>query len=212
MRMRESRAHSRGRDGPLSYFDRDLGAQAVKILPGEYLATSGDLVLLTLLGSCVAACLHDPVARVGGMNHFMLPEGSGVNLLGASARYGVYAMEVLLNRLLQQGASRARLQAKVFGGGNMLRGVARNHVGEQNVRFVREYLAREGIPIGAEDLNGARPRKVGFYAQQGRALVMRLPGFEVKEVGRLEVLYRGRLRATPIVDGAVELFGATTHA
>ncbi|MGH8441646.1 MAG: chemoreceptor glutamine deamidase CheD, partial [Nevskiaceae bacterium] len=105
---------------PVVAYDRELRAQSVKILPGEFLATSRDLVMTTLLGSCVAACLHDAEAGIGGMNHFMLPEGS-VGPASAPARYGVYAMEVLLNALLKHGAKRSRLQAKVFGGGHVLK-------------------------------------------------------------------------------------------
>lgn len=190
---------------PLSYYDRDLATQAIKVLPGEYLATSRDVVMMTLLGSCVAACLHDPFAGVGGMNHFMLPEG-GEGPVGESARYGAHAMEVLLNNLLKEGARRTHLQAKVFGGANVLKGFTANNVGEQNVRFVREYLEREGIRIVAEDLLGPLPRKVGYYPKTGRALVKRLPPVQQVEVGRMETLYRERLRETPVVHGAVEMF------
>ena len=209
MRMRQSRALRRDvphpAQQPLSYYDRDLATHAIKVLPGEFLATSSDVVMLTLLGSCVAACLHDPSAGVGGMNHFMLPEG-GEGPVGESARYGAHAMEVLLNDLLKEGARRPRLQAKVFGGANVLKGFTVNNVGEQNVLFVREYLQREGIRIVAEDLLGAQPRKVGYYPKTGRALVKRLPPVHQAEVGRMETLYRERLRETPVVHGPVEVF------
>jgi len=190
---------------PLSYYDRDLATQAIKVLPGEFLATSRNVVMMTLLGSCVAACLNDPFAGVGGMNHFMLPEGAD-GPVGESARYGVHAMEVLLNDLLKEGARRPRLHAKVFGGASVMKGFTATNVGELNVRFVRRYLEREGIRIVSEDLLGPHPRKVGFYPRTGRALVKRLPPLQQVEVGRMETLYRERLRTTPVVHGAVEMF------
>jgi chemotaxis protein CheD len=208
VRIRESRAlapASHPGAQRLCAYDRDLRSQAVKILPGEFLATSRDLVMLTLLGSCVAACLHDPDAGIGGMNHFMLPEGSA-GPVSAPARYGVYAMEVLLNALLKHGARRSRLQAKLFGGGNVLKAFTANNVGDQNVRFVRTYLSREGIPVVAEDLLGVQPRKVGYYPKTGRALVRRLPQVPDAEISRMETLYRDRLRETPVIDGEVEMF------
>ena len=209
MRMRESRglrpSDLHPASQPLNYYDRDIAAQAVKILPGEFLATSRDIVLQTLLGSCVSACLHDPEAGVGGMNHFMLPEGS-IGPVSVPARYGVYAMEVLLNGLLKQGAKRARLQAKLFGGGHVLKAFTSNNVGDQNVRFVRDYLSREGIPVVGEDLLGSQPRKVGFYPKTGRALVKRLPKVQDAEISQMESMYRERLRETPVVDGDIEMF------
>jgi len=146
----------------LCHFDREIGGVAAKVLPGEYLVTGNDVALVTLLGSCVAACLRDPVAGVGGINHFMLPEG-GAGAASDSARYGGYAMEMLTNELLKRGARRERLEAKVFGGGNVLRGFTAGiagTVGERNARFVKDYLAREGIPIVAEDLLDVCPRKL----------------------------------------------------
>jgi chemotaxis protein CheD len=137
----------------------------------------------------------------------MLPEGNG-GPVSASARYGVYAMEVLLNALLKHGARRSRLQAKVFGGGNVLKAFTVNNVGDQNVRFVREYLHREGIPVVAEDLLGVQPRKVGYYPQTGRAMVKRLPKVPDAEISRMETLYRERLRETPVVHGDVEMYAS----
>ena len=209
MRMRESRALRLAEQHlsrqPAFYYDRDLDEQAIKILPGEFLATSRAVVMTTLLGSCVAACLYDVAAGVGGMNHFMLPEGSS-GPVAEPARYGAHAMELLLNELLKEGARRERLQAKVFGGGNVLKGFTVGNVGEQNAHFVRDYLGRERIRIVGEDLLGNLPRKVGYYPKTGKVLVKRLPPVQVAEIGRMETLYRERLRETPVIHGPVEVF------
>lgn len=139
---------------PNTYYDRHFEKDAVKILPGEYYVTTGDKLIVTVLGSCVAVCLRDKLTRCGGMNHFLLPnDGSNESgLLTESARYGVYAMEILINHLLKLGASRSRLEAKVFGGGNVLRGLTMNNVGQRNAEFVLDYLHNEGIAIVAQDL------------------------------------------------------------
>ncbi len=119
------------------YFDRTFGCDAVKVLPGEYFVTTSDIVLVTVLGSCVTACVRDRDKGLGGMNHFMLPENGGeAGVLSSSARYGAYAMEVLLNHLLKLGARRSSLEAKVFGGGKVLASLAQAQVGEKNVDFV----------------------------------------------------------------------------
>jgi len=209
MKLRQSRALAspqpdRGeRAAPLFYHDRTLGSDAAKLLPAEFFATERDMVLVTVLGSCVAACLRDPVARVGGMNHFMLPDGDpGV---GEPARYGIHAMELLVNQLLKLGARRDRIEAKVFGGGNVLKGFTQSPVGTRNAEFVRRYLQAEQIPIVAEDLGGIHPRKVGFFAVSGRAFVKRLPHAHDAEVRAEETRYVERLRREPVA-GTVELF------
>ncbi|HKQ31098.1 MAG TPA: chemoreceptor glutamine deamidase CheD [Burkholderiales bacterium] len=181
------------------------GVPRVTIHIGGVRASPEPLLLDTVLGSCIATCLYDPSSGVGGMNHFMLPEG-GTGPVGESARYGVHAMEVLLNDLLKEGGRRGRLQAKIFGGGNVLKGFTVSNVGEQNVRFVREYLQREGIRVVGEDLLGKLPRKVAYYPVTGKAMVKRLPPVQVVEIGRMETLYRDRLRETPVVHGPVEVF------
>ena len=208
MKVRAARVRPEAREGlaNLYYFDREVDAQAAKVLPGEYLATTSDIALVTLLGSCVAACLRDPLAGVGGINHFMLPEGNG-SPAGESARYGGYAMEMLLNELFKRGAARGRLEAKVFGGGAVLRGFGANNVGARNARFVREYLDSEQIPIVAEDLLDIHPRKIFYFPRSGRALVRMLPHAHDTEIAQLETLYQSRLQQQPVVTGDVELFG-----
>ena len=102
------------------YFDRHFEVEAVKVLPGEYYVTTSDMVLVTVLGSCVSACIRDREKGIGGMNHFMLAESADSAGLSASARYGTYAMEILINHLLKLGARRNNLEAKVFGGGRVM--------------------------------------------------------------------------------------------
>lgn len=189
------------------YYDRTFDCEAAKILPGEYYYTHKPMVIVTVLGSCVAACIRDRVSGIGGMNHFMLPDGSGEpgNLLSASMRYGSYAMEVLINQLLKTGARRDNLEAKVFGGGNVLRGFTAINVGERNADFVRDFLRAENIRIVAEDLNDVHPRKVYFFPATGRVLVKKLKQLNNYTLVKREQDYAGRLK-TNVVGGDIDLF------
>jgi chemotaxis protein CheD len=198
------RAGEDGNRASFRYHDRAFKRDAVKLLPGQYYATGDDLVLTTVLGSCVSACLRDTVAAVGGMNHFMLPEGDPG--IGGSARYGSFAMEILVNELLKIGARRDRLEAKVFGGGRVLRGMGANNVGDRNVRFVRNYLALESIPIVAEDLGDDYARKLCFIPLSGQVFMRRLGIDHAQKTLESERAYGQRLRTAP-VQGEVELFG-----
>jgi len=161
---------------PTRYFDGEFKLDAVKILPGQYFAGSGKGVITTVLGSCVSTCLWDPLERIGGMNHFMLPgEMAGpLHAWTASARFGVYAMEVLINDMLRMGAGRGRLVAKVFGGARLLPGVGALDVGAKNSAFVLEFLQVEGIKVLAQDLQDVYPRKVCFFPDTGMVKVKRL--------------------------------------
>lgn len=186
---------------PGEYFDSALQTRAIKLLPADYLVTGQPVPLVTLLGSCVAACVYDTAVQLGGMNHFMLPDGTPGDVC---ARYGAHAMELVINDLLKLGARRSRLQAKVFGGGNVLRGFA-DPIGTRNAEFVLDYLDAERIPIVAQDLGDIFPRKICFFAQSGRALVRRLPATREREVADVELAYRSRLSGAP-ASGGVELF------
>lgn len=192
---------------PNHYFDRNFDIEAAKILPGEYYVTGRDMLLVTVLGSCVAACIRDPVSGIGGMNHFMLPEGGGDehNPLSASARYGGYAMEVLINQLVKLGASRSRLEAKVFGGAAVLRGFTTVNVGAKNSEFVLEYLHSERIRVLAQDLLDLYPRKVYFWPSSGRVMVRKLKTVHNNTIVEREKDYGQRLRSSSIA-GDVELF------
>ena len=126
---------------------------------------------MTVLGSCIAACIWDGRIRAGGMNHFMLPEGDGAE---GGGRYGSYAMELLINHLLKLGARRESMQAKVFGGAQVMAGFSSMNVGERNTKFVLDYLATERIPVVSQDVLDIHPRKVCFFPTSGKALVKRL--------------------------------------
>ena len=167
-----------------SYFDPEFRSVAVKIVAGECYATAEPVAITTLLGSCVSVCLHDPVARVGGMNHFMLPEllkggtpslcsgacNSKLSSISRScARYGACAMRQLLQQLDELGASRARLAAKVFGAGRVM--ALATDIGANNAAFALDYLDKHGIPVVAMDLGECCPRKVAFFPATGQAFV-----------------------------------------
>jgi chemotaxis protein CheD len=158
------------------YFDRDFELAAVKLLPGEYYVTSENMVLTTVLGSCVSACMRDSTSGIGGMNHFMLPDEAGAASREESAtmRYGAYAMEVLLSELLKAGAKRERLEAKVFGGGAVLANMTQLNIGERNADFVLRYLQIEKVRIAAQDLRGNLPRRINFFPLTGRVAVRKL--------------------------------------
>jgi len=192
---------------PNLYFDRNFEIEAVKILPGEYYVTTRDMALVTVLGSCVAACIHDRTMGIGGMNHFMLPDErrDGGDILGSSARYGTYAMEIMINELLKMGAKRSNLEAKVFGGGNVLRGFTVSQVGQANADFVVDYLRKEHIKVAAQDLLDIFPRKVYYFPRSCRVLVKQLRSVHNDTIIEREQAYRARLKMARI-QGDVELF------
>ena len=158
--------------GEASFFYRDqhFKQDSVKVLPGEYYVTQVDLMVVTVLGSCIAACIWDPKVRVGGMNHFMLPEGGG----DTSGRYGSYAMELLINEMIKLGARREWMQAKVFGGGQVMHSFTTMNVGERNTQLVLEYLQTERIAVISKDVLDIHPRKVCYFPATGKAMVKRL--------------------------------------
>ncbi|HTH62517.1 MAG TPA: chemoreceptor glutamine deamidase CheD [Paraburkholderia sp.] len=202
------------------YFDSHFNRPGVKLLPNEFYTTNEDMVLVTVLGSCVAACIQDRTAGIGGMNHFMLPDdGADVGHTAAtSMRYGAYAMEVLINELIKAGGRRERLEAKVFGGAAVLAGMTTMNIGDRNSAFVRRYLATEQIRIVAEDLQGSHPRKVAFLPRTGQVMVKKLRLAQDPSVAERERALASRdaaERAGPLAKtGAprIELFGAAPRA
>ncbi len=188
-------------------YDAAGAAWMVKVFPGEFYVTSkADEVLVTVLGSCVSACIRDPIARVGGMNHFMLPHhasGSWGDDL-KSARFGNFAMEKLINELIKSGASRERMEIKVFGGGNVTE--SSNAVGSDNAAFVLRYLQAEGLRCAAQDLGGQLPRRIHYYPSTGRVVRKLLGTSETYAVNREETDYSSRLLSQK-TSGDIQLFG-----
>jgi chemotaxis protein CheD len=187
------------------YFDRKFESEAVKVLPGEYFVTSTNVLMVTVLGSCVSACIRDRDKGIGGMNHFMLADSGDHSAVSSSARYGTYAMEILINHLLKLGARKSSLEAKVFGGGRVMATLTHSQVGDRNAKFVHEFLETEEIPITAEDLLDVHPRKVYFFPHNGRVLVKRLMRMHNDTLIRREKEYAARLTEAPVA-GDIELF------
>jgi len=185
--------------GEASFFwvEAQLRAVAVKVLPGEYFVSGEELPIMTTLGSCIASCLWDRVARVGGMNHFLLPDGAGDN-----GRYGVFAMERLIHELLKLGATRTTLEAKVFGGGQVMAGVDSLQVGARNTRFVLDYLRTERIPVVGQDVLDVYPRKLCFLPTSGKAMVKRLASVHAAE----RVEHERVVAPEPAAAGSIDLF------
>lgn len=193
------------RDGEASFFFNDvaLGRASAKVLPGEYFVDDQEIVITTTLGSCVAACLHDRTAGIGGMNHFMLPDSTSDG--GASGRFGAFAMELLINEMLKRGARRSSLEAKIFGGGQVMKSLAGTSIGEKNVAFVQSFLAQERIPVLARDVLDLCPRKICLYPDTGKVLCKRLPATHGAEFEQQEARYRAQLVQQPR-GGEMELF------
>jgi chemotaxis protein CheD len=157
-----------------TYYDRLFNSRAVRILPGEYHASSNGTVISTVLGSCVSVCLYDSKSGVGGMNHYLLPQGASgkSGLYHGSARYGVHAMELLLEHTLLLGADRSNIRAKVFGAGRVIQGM--RDVGGRNSDFAVTYLHDNNIPVAALDVGSNFPRKLYFFPATGRAFVRKI--------------------------------------
>ncbi len=164
----------------------DVAAKRVNIIQGEYkVIDDPNVVLTTILGSCVAACLRDPVAGVGGMNHFLLPGSvAAVSAGGDATRYGVHLMELLINGLLKKGARRDRLEAKIFGGAKTI--ATFSNVGDQNAAFAMQFLRDEGISVVGSSTGGEYGRKLEYWPVSGRARQYPLTGAETQKTVALE--------------------------
>lgn len=190
------------------FYDPVSGSWMVKVLPGRfYITTRSDEVLVTVLGSCVSACIRDVVTGIGGMNHFMLASDV-VGQWGAdekSTRYGNFAMEKLINELIKAGCPRGRMEVKVFGGGNVTD--TKNLIGSQNAEFVLRYLNDEGLACSAQDLGGPYPRRIQYFPSTGRVVRKLLTGGDCDLIVREESEYAKRLTSTREAAGEVQLFG-----
>lgn len=184
------------------FFDAHFRNDAVKVLPGEFFVYDEDILVMTTLGSCIAACLWDREKKIGGMNHFLLPEGNGA---ADSGRYGSFAMDLLIGELVKRGATRSTMEAKVFGGGAVISGMNSINVGQQNTDFVLDYLRTERITVVSKDVLDIYPRKVCFLPASGKAMVKRLASANTEALAAQE---RAAARAAPAASagGSVDLF------
>ena len=188
------------------YWDRTRNCHAAKILPGEYYVTLHDEAITTVLGSCIAACIRDRCTGIGGMNHFLLP-GGGQDLapapLNAATRFGIYAMERLVNDILRNGGIRRNLEAKIFGGGRIIADMS--DIGMRNIDFVKDYVRGEELRLAASDVGDVYPRKVMYFPASGRVFVKKLPSLHNNTILERETRYLGELTRKPQA-GAIELF------
>ena len=183
------------------YYDKRFEREVIKVLPGEYFVTSGEITLVTALGSCVAACIRDRKSGMGGMNHFMVgsDEQGGSSLSPVHfAAYGSYVMKVLISDLLKQGARRANLEAKIFGGGSASVQQPASLAGQRNADFLMGFLRKERLPVIARDVLGNYPRKVYFFPDSGRVLVKKMMRQHNDTLVRRERAYAARLNQTPL--------------
>lgn len=191
-------------------WDKDNNVFTIKILPGEYYVTSSNEGISTVLGSCISACIRDPKAGVGGMNHFMLPASSispdkavDQNSWSKSARYGNFAMELLINEILKNGGKKSRLEVKIFGGGKIIQGMT--DVGERNINFVMDYLKNEDLAIISSDVGLTFPRKVFYNPKNGTAKIKKLRDLHEKAIIDEESRYLDNITKKPI-SGDIDLF------
>lgn len=187
-------------------FDQRYGAEMVRVLPGDYYVTDapGEMIV-TILGSCVAACVRNPHTGFGGLNHFLLPGGTEDEADGVSGslRYGNFAMEALINAVLKSGCARQDLEIKLFGGADVL--AASSHVGTKNAEFALQYLRDEGLEPIVADLGGLHGRRIHYCPATGKVQRLLLQRRIEMEVIRDEASYASRIAASPI-EGTIELF------
>ena len=180
--------------------------EIASILPGEYFVSQDSMIVYTVLGSCVSACIRDPLLGIGGMNHFMLPAPKGdgrSDTWGESARYGSYAMELLINEILKRGGHRSRLEVKLFGGGKIYDSA--QDIGAINAAWALEYLEREGLQPITTDLGDIYPRKVYYFTESGRVLLKKLERIKNRTIFEREEQYQASLRQRQ-ADGNFTLF------
>jgi chemotaxis protein CheD len=188
--------------------DQRFPHEIAVILPGEFFVSATPMVVYTVLGSCISACIRDPVAQVGGMNHFMLPEpkGDGKDSWGESTRYGSYAMETLINEILKRGGRKQRLEVKLFGAGKIHDSMI--DVGARNAEWVLEFLRTEGLQAANSDLGDVFPRKVYYFTESGRILLKKIERVKNHTIMDREREYAATVQAKQqvVVEEEVTLF------
>lgn len=193
------------------YWNTEKNIMVAKILPGEFYVTNEDELITTVLGSCISACIRDKISGVGGMNHFMLPETSKQKLqsgneavVGNAMRYGNYAMEHLINTILQNGGRRKNLEVKLFGGGKVIPTMGR--VGEKNIEFALEYVDAEGLTLLSHDLGNNYPRNVQYFPKTGKVRMRKVKNLHSDAVIKQEQKYRTSIKDTVVESKDIELF------
>lgn len=192
------------------YWDKLHQIHAAKILPGEYYVTLHDEAIVTVLGSCISACIRDRVFGIGGMNHFMLPDSEGkldkrITAGSEATRYGNFAMEKLINDILKHGGRRENLEIKIFGGGQIIKDMHTLDIGQRNIEFVKDYIRTEGLSLLVDETGDVYPRKVYFFPASGKVRVKKLKSMHNNTVVERESKYRHRIIKEP-VKGDIELF------
>ena len=194
------------------YWDDLQQSHVAKIKPGEYYVTKQHEIIVTVLGSCISACICDKDVGIGGMNHFMLPVSSihddeylMASDLSVAARYGNYAMEHMINDILSHGGQRKYLEVKICGGGRVLKDMHVIDIGKKNIDFVKDYIAIEGLTLLAEDVGGLFPRKVQYTPETGGLRIKKIRSLHNDTIAKRETSYQCKLEKDQ-VSGEVELF------
>lgn len=174
--------------------DHRFPHEIASILPGEFFVSKEPMIVYTVLGSCISACIRDPIIGVGGMNHFMLPEPkeAGNDSWGESTRYGSFAMETLINEILKRGGNRNRLEIKLFGAGKIYEGHI--DVGAKNAKWVTDYLKSEGLAVLSSDLGDVFPRKVYYFTDSGRVLMKKIERVKNRTIAEREQQYVAKIQ------------------
>lgn len=178
----------------------------IKLFSGDcYVTDKPKSMLVTILGSCISACIRDPQNGIGGMNHFLLPHGEHRDIAHTqeATRYGAYAMEQLINGIIKLGGSKGRLEVKLFGGGNVIK--SNTLIGHRNVEFVKDFMKKEGLLIAGSDLGGDYPRRIHYFTDTGKVMMRNLQRKEDLAVVEEEKRFAASLETKPI-EGDVDLF------
>lgn len=188
-------------------FDHQFQKEVVTIHPGEYYATREDLLIGTILGSCVAVALWDEQKGIGGLNHFMLAYANAESN-GSAARFGIHAMELLINDLMKLGSHKKDLRAKVFGGGSILQNALGSHMSkipQENIHFALEFLNTEGIPVLAHDVGGVWPRKIFYFPKTAKVLLKRITK-QIDKIVEADASYMEKAKKQILQEGTITLF------
>ncbi|MBI3351475.1 MAG: chemoreceptor glutamine deamidase CheD [Nitrospirae bacterium] len=187
--------------------DERFDQEVAIIMPGEYFVSRNSIIVYTVLGSCVSVCIRDTVTHIGGMNHFMLPVpkiSREEDSWGESGRYGIYAMELLINDILKRGGRKERFEVKVFGGGKIYTG--ENDIGASNADWILKYLHKEGLSPVQTDMGDVFPRKIYYFSDSGRVLMKKIVRIKNDTIMRREHEYKENLQKTIQTEGDVTLF------